>query len=52
MRIGCPNCDATISAAIPPGTGILDVDGPGDNRLRGRAEHCTECGHELDLYYY
>lgn len=50
MRIGCPECDATVNASLPPGPGIHDESD--SNRLQGRETACRNCGHELELYYY
>lgn len=50
MRIGCPECDATVNASLPPGPGIHDERD--SNRLQGRETTCRNCGHELELYYY
>ncbi len=52
MRIGCPECEAVVSAPIPPGTGIQTRDPDAENRLRGTETSCGNCGHELELYYY
>ncbi|WP_177209121.1 hypothetical protein [Natronobacterium haloterrestre] len=49
MDIGCPNCDATVSASVPPGPGI---GGDDSNRLQGKNARCRSCGHELEVYYY
>ena len=50
MRIGCPECEATVDASVPPGPGI---DANSDaNRLQGTETTCRNCGHELELYYY
>ncbi|WP_160290102.1 hypothetical protein [Natrinema salifodinae] len=50
MDIGCPECDATIDASVPPGPGIhAESD---SNRLLGTETECRNCGHELELYYY
>ena len=49
MYIGCPECGATVNAAVPPGPGISDDD---PNRLQGRETCCDDCGHELEFYYY
>lgn len=50
MRIGCPECEATISATVPPGPGIHAERS--SNRLQGTETTCRNCGHELELYYY
>lgn len=50
MRIGCPECEATVDASVPPGPGIHDDHTT--NRLQGRETACRNCGHELELYYY
>ena len=50
MDIGCPECDATIAASIPPGPGIHSESD--SNRLLGKETRCRNCGHELELYYY
>lgn len=50
MTIGCPNCDTSVSASVPPGPGI---GGDSDSdRLQGKETRCGNCGHELELYYY
>lgn len=49
MHVGCPNCDATVDATVPPGPGI---GGDGTNRLQGKEAACHGCGHEIELYYY
>jgi len=49
MDIGCPECDTTIAASIPPGPGMPESD---SNRLLGKETQCRNCGHELELYYY
>ena len=48
--IGCPECDASVSASVPPGPGIGGVNG--SDRLQGKETTCGNCGHELELYYY
>ncbi|WP_339106511.1 hypothetical protein [Haloterrigena salinisoli] len=50
MRIGCPECEATVNASVPPGPGIHDERTT--NRLQGRETTCRNCGHEVELYYY
>lgn len=50
MDIGCPECDATIAASVPPGPGIHSESD--SNRLLGKETQCRNCGHELELYYY
>ena len=50
MRIGCPECEATVNAAVPPGPGIHEESE--SNRLQGTETACRNCGHELELYYY
>ncbi|ELY80529.1 hypothetical protein [Natrinema pallidum] len=50
MRIGCPECETTVSATVPPGPGIHPKSD--SNPLRGTETRCRNCGHELDLYYY
>ncbi|WP_160166264.1 hypothetical protein [Natrialba hulunbeirensis] len=50
MPIGCPECDATITAAVPPGPGLVADREP--TRLRGTETTCRNCGHELELYFY
>jgi len=50
MRIGCPECEATVNASLPPGPGIAAESD--SNRLQGRETACRNCGHELELYYY
>ncbi|WP_154660448.1 hypothetical protein [Halopiger goleimassiliensis] len=56
MSIGCPACNATVSATLPPGPGIVETEAephPEDeNRLRGTDARCRNCGHELELYFY
>ncbi len=52
VSIGCPQCDATVSASVPPGPGIADTDLGETNRLQGKETRCRNCGHELELYYY
>ncbi len=52
MQIGCPECQATINANIPPGTGIQPAESGGVNYLRGTETDCRNCGHELEFYYY
>lgn len=52
VRIGCPQCDATVMAAVPRGTGIQQTEWGDRNRLQGRETACDNCGHELELYYY
>ncbi len=50
MQIGCPECEATIAASVPPGPGIhAERD---SNPLLGTETQCRNCGHELELYYY
>ncbi|AFZ74468.1 hypothetical protein [Natronobacterium gregoryi] len=49
MQIGCPNCDTTVDATIPPGRGI---GGDEPDRLQGTETNCRNCGHEFELYYY
>ncbi|WP_154658650.1 hypothetical protein [Halopiger djelfimassiliensis] len=50
MDVGCPECNAIVTATVPPGPGIAsDRD---SNRLQGRDTVCHNCGHELELYYY
>lgn len=49
VHIGCPECGATVNAAVPPGPGISDED---PNRLQGTETYCDDCGHELEFYYY
>lgn len=51
MRIGCPRCEATVDATVPPGPGIEDPTGDA-KRLRGREANCQQCGHELEVYFY
>lgn len=50
MRIGCPECEATVNASVPPGPGIHEENS--SNRLQGTETACRNCGHELELYYY
>ena len=50
MRIGCPECDTAINAAVPPGPGIDEESH--SHRLQGTEATCRNCGHELELYYY
>ncbi|SEH17869.1 hypothetical protein SAMN04487967_3433 [Natronorubrum sediminis] len=50
MRIGCPECEASVSASVPPGPGIHQEQS--SNRLQGTETVCRNCGHELELYYY
>ncbi|ELZ07828.1 MULTISPECIES: hypothetical protein [Natrialba] len=50
MQIGCPECDTTVTTAVPAGPGLVD-DGTAD-RLRGTETACRNCGHELELYFY
>lgn len=52
MRIGCPRCNATVNAAVPPGAGLTDSDPDEAARLRGKETTCGNCGHELELYFY
>lgn len=52
MRIGCPRCNATVTATVPPGAGIAESDGEESPRLRGKETSCVDCGHELALYFY
>ena len=52
MRIGCPRCNTTVTATVPPGAGIADLDGDESARLRGKETTCGNCGHELELYFY
>lgn len=52
VRIGCPRCDASVRARFPDGPG-LEPDADGErNRLRGRPAECSNCGHELEVYFY
>lgn len=51
MSIGCPRCDETVTATVPPGPG-LGAAQDDSNRLRGKETVCRNCGHELELYYY
>ncbi|ELY95252.1 hypothetical protein C482_16443 [Natrialba chahannaoensis JCM 10990] len=50
MAIGCPECDATVNAAVPAGPGLVADREP--TRLRGTEAACRNCGHELELYFY
>lgn len=50
MYIGCPECEGTVGASVPPGPGI-DPESS-SNRLRGTETTCRNCGHELELYFY
>ncbi len=50
MHIGCPECEATVSASVPPGPGIIEESE--SNRLQGIESTCRSCGHEVELYYY
>ena len=50
VRIGCPQCNGTVGASLPRGSGLSDADTP--NRLRGTETECHNCGHELEFYYY
>ncbi|MEY7849523.1 hypothetical protein AB7C87_10050 [Natrarchaeobius sp. A-rgal3] len=50
MDVGCPACNATVSAPVPPGPGIVEENE--SNRLQGSETVCRNCGHELELYYY
>lgn len=52
VRVGCPRCDATVSASMPQGFGVIDPDADEGNRLRGKETYCESCGHELELYFY
>ncbi len=50
MDVGCPECDTTVSATVPPGPGIHPESD--SNPLLGKETRCRNCGHELELYYY
>ncbi|ELY82621.1 hypothetical protein C486_04323 [Natrinema gari JCM 14663] len=50
MRIGCPECETTVSATVPSGPGIHSESD--SNPLLGTETRCRNCGHELELYYY
>ncbi|ELY54504.1 hypothetical protein C492_16446 [Natronococcus jeotgali DSM 18795] len=50
MDVGCPECDGTVRASVPPGPGRSD--GQGRGHLRGTETRCRNCGHELEFYYY
>lgn len=50
MHIGCPECDAAVTANLPPGPGIDEESD--SNRLQGTETVCRNCGHEVELYYY
>ncbi|MDJ1434099.1 hypothetical protein [Halostagnicola sp. A-GB9-2] len=41
-----------VNANIPPGTGIQPVESGGKNHLRGTETDCSNCGHELEFYFY
>lgn len=49
MHIGCPECGTTVSAAVPPGPGIVSDEA---KPLQGTETRCDDCGHELEFYYY
>lgn len=50
VDVGCPECDGTVRASVPPGPGRSD--GQGRGHLRGTETRCRNCGHELEFYYY
>ncbi|SIS00219.1 hypothetical protein [Natronorubrum thiooxidans] len=50
VHIGCPECETSINASVPPGPGIDEESHA--NRLQGSETACRNCGHELELYYY
>ncbi|WIV67005.1 hypothetical protein [Natrialbaceae archaeon AArc-T1-2] len=52
MHVGCPRCNATVNATVPPGPGIDGSRTDEEDRLRGTETACDHCGHELELYYY
>ncbi len=47
--IRCPECETSVSATVPPGSGLAGDDA---DRLQGNNTSCGNCGHELELYYY
>ena len=52
VHIGCPRCDSTVNASVPPEFGIVDPDAEDENRLRGKETICEGCGYELEVYFY
>ncbi|WP_207592542.1 hypothetical protein [Halomontanus rarus] len=52
LYVGCPHCDATVSASVPTGTRTEELDWNDPNRLQGKETRCENCDHELEFYYY
>lgn len=50
MTIGCPECETTVPASVPPGPGIC-AESTAD-RLQGNETSCRNCGHEFEIYFY
>lgn len=48
--VGCPSCDAVVTAPVPVDSRAADDWDA--SRLRGIETNCGNCGHEVDVYYY